>query len=397
MKRILYLVAAIVIFTFFFLSVFKISAEETQSSNYKMIGVSFGSAGGVSGTNDGGDEYKLLGLAGEPISDDRFESTNYKALPGAPNVLVANVPIISCFETVTDGFTQCTDVDVNPDGMVMLCGQGGCYDRARFEIDTQNNPPDTLYTIQIKEVGDSEWSYIDGSTFIVEDISSHDINDFLTESSWESTASNFNILGLRMNTSYEIRAIALHGDFTQSPPGPTETATTANAQIYFDIDIADNTGNSVETMSPYSVNLKVLNPGIINTAGNLIWLDIGTNAEGGLFVQIEDDYNGLRSNTTNYTISSWDVDLTSVASGFGLVEYLSYETMLGPLNVESGFGNGGDIVGGLSTTPKNIYNTSGNPVYEGRAALYVKAKSDTNTPSESDYKDELTFTLIGTY
>lgn len=377
-----------------FTSVLNVLAEETQSSNYKIVGATFNSGGGESDAGSG--DYRLFGSIGE-VSDDRLSSGTYDAKPGSPNVLVANVPILDCFETVTDGSTLCTDVDVNPDGMSMLCGQGGCYDRARFEINIQNNPSDALYSIQIKEAGDPNWRFVDGSTFLVENLATHDINDYLTESAWEDSVSSFNILGLKPGTQYELRATALRGDFTESPPGPIVTATTAVPRILFDIDIDNNTGVTTESSSPYSVDLGVLVPGNVKLAEDLIWFDIGSNAFGGVDIRIQDNNTGLNSSANAYTIPSANGDLNLVTEGFGLQNYSITQTMLGPLTSEVDFSNGGDNVGGVLTTIQNIYNTSGAPIYEGRGAINIKAKSDTSTPAGDDYFDELTFTVVGSY
>lgn len=369
-------------------------AEETNSSNYKILGARVGSGGGETDNTNTGGEYGLLVTVGE-IADDRTNSANYSVLPGSPNVLIANTPLVECFETATSGSTSCSDPEINPDGMIMLCGDGGCYDRARFEIDTQNNPVDTLYSAQIKESSDSVWDFVDGTTFLIEDLSTHDINDYLTESAWENTASNFNVLGLTPGRTYDLRLTALDGDFTESIASPIETSTTSIPEISFDIDIDGTGGSTTETSAPNSINLGVLNPSSVTTANDLIWFDLGTNSVNGAVVFIEDNFNGLNSVSNSYTISSNSIDLSTVNEGFGLVEFSSNETYLGPLSVSALFGNGGDIVGAVSTTASNFYNTSGNPISQGRAGIYVKARSNIEVPAASDYEDEITFTIIG--
>ncbi|MCA9385644.1 fibronectin type III domain-containing protein [Candidatus Dojkabacteria bacterium] len=373
-----------------------IYAEETNSTNYSIEGASFGGGGGQTDTTNGGNEYSIFGLIGE-LSDDRIESTNYRVLPGSPNVLVANVPEIECFETTSSGTTSCSDTDITPDGMVMLCGTSGCYDRARIEIDPQDNTTDTLYSIQIKESGSSTWRYVDGTTFIIEDEATHDINDYLTETTWEGTTSSFNILGLKPGTSYDAQITALHGDFTESMPSPVSTTTTGLPSLFFDIDIDTASGTTSETSAPYAIQLGVLNPVSVSTSNNLIWFDLGTNAISGISMFVEDDYSGLQSPTSLYTIPSLDSDLSSSLEGFGLVGNTTSETYIGPLTVESAFGNGGDIVGGISTTPVAIYNSNGGPLHNGRGSLFVKAKTSTSTPSGDDYQDEITFTITGTF
>jgi hypothetical protein len=280
----------------------------------------------------------------------------------------------------------------------MICGDGGCFDRARFEIDNENNPSDTLYSMQITtDPAWSTWNFIDGTTYLIETSASHDINDYLTESSWEGTATNINILGLTRGTTYYIRGTALHGDFTESDPGPDANTATGQPEVLFDIDIDDTGGSGSETAPPYSIDLGSMTVGAVTTATNLIWFDLGSNAPGGTVVLVEDDYIGLYSALGSYTLSSATADLDVASDGYGLQEYSATETYLGPLDVEADFGSGGNNVGGISTTAKKIYNTTLSPIYVGRAGIYVKAKPSLSAPPESDYEDDITFVAVGTY
>ena len=377
-----------------FLAVFvvQVYSEDLDSTTYKIKDFSFGVAGGEdqSSTN-----YRTMLSIGDPANDERLSSASYAIGYGTLYNWMANVPLIACFETITDGSTSCADADVNPDGMVMLCGDGGCYDRARFELDPQDNPTDALYSIQITtDSGWTTWDYVDGGTFLVETISTHDINDYLTENAWEGTASNFNILGLLPGETYYIRATALNSDFTESGAGPDVSTTLAYTQITFDLDIDGTSGFSSETASPYNIDFGSLDVNSATTAEDLVWIDINTNASSGLTVSIEDEYSGLF--TSGYTIPSANADLDSVGEGYGLVEFSSAQNYLGPLAVTTDFGNGGNIVGGISSTPKDVYTTSGNPIDAGRASLYIKAKVGVSTDT-GNYTDTITFRAIGSF
>ncbi len=375
-------------------SLLALQAEESSSDNFKLVGAEIGSGGDISSSTN----YSILGTLGQ-VSDERLLSSTYAIEPGFVNVIKAHIPKISCFETSTSGSTNCLDADINPDGMVMICGTGGCYDKARFEIDSQNNPIDTLYSIQITV--DPTWTtynYVDGSTFQIEDSSTHDINDYLTETVWEGTVSNFNLVGLIPDTTYYIRATALHGDFTETKPSPQNvSATTSLPQIRFDIDISGTEGILDENSGPYTINIGKLSPQMVTTADDLIWFDIGTNAQGGLGLYVKDQHNGINSVSNSYTIFSTDEDLSSVSEGFGLQEYGSSELYLGPLLPNPSFDGVGEIVGGVSSLAVEVFSTSSNPVYSGRGSLQLKAKSDTSTPAGGDYSDLLSFTLVGSY
>jgi len=392
-KKILIIPLLIIIQILYIIKVNSIYADEMDSTNYHIKDLTIGASGEGDqiGTN-----YRLLQSIGDNLNDDRFASGNYKLGIGVAYNWMATAPSINCFETTTEGSTNCDDAQVNPDGMVMVCGEGGCFDRARFEINNENNPSDTLYSIQIStDPLWATWNFIDGATYLIETSASHNINDYRTESDWEGTATN--ILGFERGTTYYIRGTALHGDFTESDPGPDANTTTGQPEVTFDIDIDDTGGGSSETASPYSIALGSLTIGSVTTATDLIWFDIGSNAPGGTLVLVEDDYIGLYSAIETYTLSSATEDLNVVSDGYGLQEYTASESYLGPLAVESDFGSGGNNVGGVSTTAKKIYNTTLNPIYQGRAGIYVKAKSSLSTPPATDYEDDITFVAVGTY
>lgn len=377
--------------------VFIVNSEDVESGNYKIKDLSVGSTGGEDLPSTTSGDYHVMLSIGDNANDDRFQGTSYDLGVGTLFNWMATAPSIKCFAaSAGDSTANCDDPDVKPDGMVEICGDGGCYDRAHFELDNENNPVDTLYSIQITtDVNWATWNYIDASTYLIEGANTHDINDYITESSWELP--NFNVLGLEPGTTYYIRATALHGDFTESGPGPSSHATTAYPRITFDIDIADTGGQNTETSAPYSIDIGEIGVGMVTTATKLIWLDLGSNSLGGSTIHVKDKNNGLSSSSTGYTIVSANANLNVVSEGYGLVEYSSSETYMGPLTVEADFGHGGNTVGGVSTTTKQIYNTSSNPIFGGRAGVYVKAKAGGSAPAAYDYEDEITLTAVGTF
>lgn len=381
-KKILIFLAA------FALLSFPVRADDINSTTYKIIDFSYNNTGSnqTSATN-----FKTLINLNNAPNDSRFSSTNYRIGAGAVNVWLANVPKIKCFETVSAGSTNCTASAVSG-GMVHVCGQGGCFDKARFEIDTQNNPTDALYSMQIStDPSFAAYSYIDGSTLTLK--SSHTINDYLTKTAWETPT--FNVLGLTANTTYYLRATALHGNYTESDPGPTANATTGLPSITFDIDIADTTGFSAESAPPYAVSLGSIVSTASTTATNLIWMDIGTNVAAGVNVFAKSANSGLRSPSKSYTLASGNLNLDAT-SGYGLQKFTIAQTYLGPLTATSNFNNAGNIVGGVNNTGNgpNVFTTSSQPIYQGRGALYVKARSASTSPSANDYADVITFTVL---
>lgn len=379
----------------------QVIANDLDSTNYKLVGVSTTSGGGIGESA----RYNILSSIGDISISPRNYSTNYRINQDPSAMFTAAQPSIQCFETDTNGSTNCTSgpQELLDDGMVALCGSGGCYDRARFEIEPYVNPSDTLYMVQIStdDFG-SDMKCVDGSTFSPKTITSCDINDFRTEEYWEDEI--FNIRNLQSNTEYYIRVTALHGDFTQSDYSQIAEATTTLGAIEFDIDIATESGISTESTPPYSISFsgseKLVQGAPAVTATSLIWLDIMSSSSGGLAVIQFGKYGGLYSPTTTETIESATENLdTTGAEGFGLQSYyLDYDNSpyLGELSTTSDYSGSGNYVGIVGTTGSKIYDGDG-PINLGRAGIYLKARASTERASASDYGEEIYFILVPRY
>lgn len=373
------------------------SAQNMSSDNYEIIDPTINSGGDDSSSSD---NYKMEFSAGGEFNDERFESSNYKVGSGTGYTFMANVPKISYFEA-------------NDEKMNNICGYGGCYDRARFEIDPQNNPEDTLYSI---EISDNDWStvnYVDGITHQIK--TNKDIDDYQTINSWQNGSwSEYNILGLNSQTEYKIRARALHGDFTESSPGPEKSTNTTNTTIFMDLDVSSESWRS--SNPPYNITLGNISTNSVVTAPNYIWTSIGTNAQGGATISAYDLHGGLYSNNTDNLIESKNQNLETADSGFGIridtskrlldtgdpgylrenLEYASSET---------------NSVGGLSSSDhsyKVVLCTlrestghcnqgTGAPVHLSRTAIMLKAKASLQDEASDDYSDTITFSSIGTF
>lgn len=370
-------------------------ATELESTNYKITGLSINSGGEIDNSGSG---YSVLTSVGD-FSNIRLNSSLYSLDAGNITAFRANVPLVECFETTTSGSTNCSDPDLDGYGMVAVCGFGGCYDKARFEINSQNNPSDTLYSVQIKKTTDAFWSYVDGSTYQIEDEANHNISDFLTESAWENTLSSLNIYGMDPGSTYQIRLVALHGDFTQSEYSPIASTSTANPILSMDIDIAST---DLESDGPHNVSLGLLSTQVVNVGDEFIWLDVNSNVSSGSRIFLNDLNDGLYSSQASATIPSIDnaqLNLSVVPEGYGLLQNSNPSVdYLGPLDIEAQFDNGGNplsnTVGGVSSVIRPILNTSASPIYGGRVSLSVKTKINAGTPSASDYSDVLTFTMF---
>ena len=228
-------------------------AEDLDSTNYKIVGAKTATGGGLGDSTN----YSVISSLGKVSADPRNYSTNYRLYQDPSAAFLAAQPTLQCFETTTNGSTACTSgpQELLDGGMVAICGTGGCYDKARFEISASSNPSDTLYGVQISTDNFvNNIQYIDGSTFRPESYANHNINDYRTESVWETEV--FNIQGLSANTQYYIRLTALHGDFTESDYSIAANTTTSTGSISFDIDIAIQ--GILQRAPPYSVGFLVV-------------------------------------------------------------------------------------------------------------------------------------------
>jgi hypothetical protein len=388
----------IIILISLFISPIYIIAAEIDSPNYKIVGATT-KQGAILQTTDG--DYSALLQTGRISNNPRNYSTSYKLFTSPEDAFIAAVPGIGCFETTTSGPSNCITgpTELSAGGMVAICGPSGCYNKARFEIDTNDNPADALYSVQISQDNfTSDIRYIDGNTFSPESISTHNLSDFLTKIDWENP--DFNIQGLQSGTTYYIRIVALHGDFTESQPGPIASATTSSGSVFFDIDIEDENGITAETASPYSIFFtgayELISGSTPTTAKDRIWLDAATNSQGGFAIVIKGENGGLKSNTTGQTIVSATANLNTAPEGFGLQsEYINQDTFpyLGSVSATPDYTGTGNSVGIVGTTPSKVYESS-MPIYNGRMALKVIAKPGTDKAGATDYQETIYFVLI---
>ena len=108
-------------------------ASELDSTNYKIVGATT-QGGGIAQTVSG--NYSVLLGIGGISSDPRIYSTSYKVGTSPETPFQPAIPIISCFETTTNGASACRTgpTALKTGGMTAICGTGGCYNKARFEI-----------------------------------------------------------------------------------------------------------------------------------------------------------------------------------------------------------------------------------------------------------------------
>lgn len=391
-------------------------AQNLDSTTYTLIAPSVGTP--ISGISDSTTYSQLI----DSRALDAFTSTSttYKIAGGTDKFIEANVPSVLCFETSTDsGTTSCTGVP-GSDGMRGVCSSPGCYDRAKIEINDQGNPTDARYAVQISTASDfsSNVFYIDGTTRTLK--TSLAIGDFIPKCEWEGTTSSgvcvspnttwqkYDILGLKPNTTYYVRASALRGSstnasYTQSDWGPSTNATTQVPTISINADIGPSSGST--SSAPYIVNMGILSPLGVVTSTDYIIFRLTSNAISGVQTLVSGANGGIKLNTGSDLITATNGDLTSVSKGYGLRNDSTTNssldnTTLGTINVSaspSDFTDAGAThkVGAPTLAAVKLFDSNNLPIYTGVSAYRVKAKADTVLQS-GDYSETITFIVSQT-
>ncbi|KXK26554.1 MAG: hypothetical protein TR69_WS6001000560 [candidate division WS6 bacterium OLB20] len=391
-----------------------VHAQNLDSGSYTILDATVDNGGGtVTGTN-----YDGIISIGNPTADARLTSGSYELKSGFPNGLLANVPLLNCFETdTTSGNTDCTYFP-NANGAQGECGTPGCYDRAKLEIDDAGNPVDAVYLVRIEDLTNAVTYYLQSDHTLD---TGYDLNDFMTQcelegidpddttcddsgdGAWSESLQSANILGLTPDTTFEVSVSALSGDFTGTRFSEALTETTLSPTISFDIDVAST---DTESSAPYELEIGELIYVAVTTAADTIWLDLGTNAVNGANVYVRDTAGQLESTLTGETVPSESEDLASDPNnngGYGIKIASTTQSTLGPLQTSATYDTAGaHEVGALSgTNALLVYTdtTGGNlgPVSGGRAGISVKARSAVTDIAAGDLTDDITFICVGNF
>ncbi len=391
-------------------------AQNLSSTNYTLVQPVVGEP--LNGVIDSSNYNQLLNSS--PVSSYTTTSSTYSATGGTAKAIEANVPSVQCFETTTNnGSTTCTGLP-GAFGMQGVCSQPGCYDRAKLEINSQNNADDTRYAVQISTSSSFvTFSYVDSTTRFLKATLS--MSDFVPKCEWEGTIvsgicnsanttwQRYNIFGLDPNTTYYVRMSAQHGSstdasFTQSAWGPSASATTANPSITLDVDIAANT--STPTNPPFILSIGTLTPAVVNTAGNMIIFRLTSNSIAGITTQIKGLNGALKHTTLADNIPTFEGDLAGATSGYGLRNNSSTNSALnsgtiGSVAISSSpsdFTDSGatDKVGQVPTSLVKLFDSGGVPLDMGVAGFKVKVKPS-GIESVGSYRETLTFITVGVF
>lgn len=325
-------------------------AAAPSTTNYKLNSYGFGS-GGTS--NSGTSNYSLEGVTGE-VSGQTSTTAAYQAKPGFTQTQQANVP------------------------KVTLSNPGNYYDKLLLVIDTQNNPTDAKYALQISTTSDfsSNINYVKSDHTIGASLTTA---DYQLYSSWGGS-SGATIIGLSSSTTYYIRAKATQGQFTESAYGPSSSAATVGQQLSFcTYSTSGSCGGS------NSVSFSSLLAGNISNSTTNIGVDFATNANSGGNVYIYSANGALTStNRPGSPITSATGNISSASQGYG-----AQVVNVSQLTKEPPYDQSGNTIGILSTNVNTILSVSA-PVTAGTAAIQLQAKASNTTKAASDYADILT-------
>lgn len=294
--------------------------QELTSPNFKILGPTIDSGGGVSNSAN----FSLLSSLGNPTADSRLTSASYLMSSGFPSEFQANVPLIRCLETNT--VTATTDCLHFPalNGAQGECGTPGCYDRAKIEIDPQNNPVDALFLVQITDNTSSIIYYLQSDNSIS---TTYDINDYQTicqiegrdpragsgcvidtDPQWDANLQRYNIFGLIPGRTYSVRVRALNGDFTETQYSPAENMTLEYPTISLNIRTLDDSADTNECNLGDVRDTTVVNTDLVDDgAGECgFGVAVATNSVNGMQLTIDSSSTGLYNGS--HTIAYVDND-----------------------------------------------------------------------------------------
>lgn len=324
-----------------------------SSANYSLNSYGFGS-GGTAGSTSA--NYGLNATAGEQAGS--ASSANYNLGAGEKYLKQANVPTIT------------------------LANNARWYNKLLVTIGPQNNPSDALYAIAISSDNFTTTQYIKSDHTVGSTLA---FSDYATYAGWGS-ASGVYIVSLSDTTTYQVKAKAYRGAYTESGYGPAASANTSPPLLTFDIDVA---ATDISTNPPYLVDMGELLANSVIDSTNRVWATLDTNAESGGIVYVSGQNAGLKSSAANYTIASSSGDLSALAEGFGAQIASTAQSSGGPLSGAATYAVAGANIGVTDSQIRNIF-TSSSPIISGRGSFILKAKSKDQTPSSQDYQEILT-------
>ena len=317
-------------------------ADEIDSPNFTIEGDNLSSGSG-SGTSS---NYGLTADV-NPFSDLSSSSSFRQELGYNPR-LQANTPYPPTLENL-----------------------GNYYDRLKITIDSSNNPTDTLFAVIISSDDFATFQFVQNDGTVGDTLG---VEDYRTYDSWGGASGSF-ILGLSQNTTYKVRAKALHGDFTET--GYSSDSSEATTTVPF-----INMGVSASTVS-----LGVLNINSISQTTSVA-VTVNTNAYSGYQTFVSDSGNGVNGglyNGTGGTILSADMTLTTGVAGYGA------QASSLTASVDAKYDVSGNVVGALDLSTNDLFS-NGIAVTDEETSMLFKATMSPTTKAGT-YSDTVYFTV----
>jgi hypothetical protein len=332
------------------LSATMLFAALSSSSNYKLNTYNISSGGTNTSSSS---SYKLNGNAGG-ISGSPSPSSTKTGLPGVIQAQQANVPAAPTLSN----------------------GGNTYYNKLGVTLNIGGDPTDYTYAIAV-----STDNFATITKYVQADGTLGASQVYQSYTTWGG-ASGTTIIGLLPNTSYQVKAGSMQGNFTASLFGPSATLSTVNPSLTF-------------TLSPNILSFTSLLAGTVVTS-SAITTTFATNAASGGSVYIAGQNNGLTSANTSFTIPAISNDITAQSTGFGAQGSTVSQTSGGPLAFASPFNGTSGNIGAPATTYKPLILAT-TPVVGGSATTVLKAKSSNVTPASQDYQEVLTFIASASY
>lgn len=285
------------------------------------------------------------------------------------------------------------------------------YDRLLFTINPNNNPTSAdgaLFAVQISiSPSFTTFYYVNPASFTPDLVTNSNLSVYYQPCAqttsqaadttrWDCGTVNGlkrYIKGLKPNTTYYVRVIAKNGDFTNSQPGPSATATTGSLQILLDLST-----NSVTfgTASYQSVNTT---PAIA--------IEARTNAINGYNAHVHGQGNGVDATSGIYSVTknkiilstSGNLDASIGTEGYGLQATVqSGDATVANIWNPNEPGNNSTYAGQILRADQLLFSRASPSESTGDfvSALFLLNIS-AYTPASTDYTDIITYTLIGSF
>ncbi len=332
-------------------------AANPESTNYKIHDYSFGSGGTTNSTSE---NYGLNGVAGQ-VEFGSQESSSFKIGGGLTYLMKTNVPPAP-----------------------QLSNPNGSYNNLHVVISTGNNPPDTLYALQIStdNTFQTDILYVKADNTLGTTLA---LTDFKTYTNWGGLT-GANITGLQSDKTYYLRVKARQGSYTESEYGPASSSATLLPSLTFSVDKDIITFENLNASNTYTDTSKSTT------------ITTSTNASNGYMVSARSTGAMTDGSATipNYLGTNASPSLWS-GNGFG---YTTSDTNLAG-GTPDRFTNGGQKYAGFTTDIQGdpVADHTGpvtTPISNEKFTINYKIQTD-STQKAAKYSTTVLYIVVPSY